>query len=397
MSKPILIATVMRPEGETGVQSHFRAFLAWAQGKALPITLVTPYSSPRWQVYPVFALRRLIDPLHKAASVWWYRHWHALFLRRALHVALANGRPCTVYAQCPPSAAAALLARTTATQRVVMVVHFNFSEADEWVGKGMIRDGGALYRAIRKLEADVLPRLDGLVFVSDFMRREVAARIPAITSIPNRIVPNFLPDPGLEVEPGEPETDLICIGTLEPRKNQRYALEIVAAAVRLGRPLSLTVVGDGPDRTALESLALELGIRQQVFFAGFVRNAAGRMPLHRAYLHVARMESFPIVLIEAMAHGLPVFAPAVGGVPEVFVDGREGRFIPLDDAEAAARIVVDWLDSPQTMSIARQAARENFLARLEAGKVAADLADFLGHSGECEPRPRGQALENAAA
>ena len=121
------------------------------------------------------------------------------------------------------------------------------------------------------------------------------------------------------------------------------------------------------------------------------------MPLHRAYLHVARMESFPIVLIEAMAHGLPVFAPAVGGVPEVFVDGREGRFIPLDDAEAAARIVVDWLDSPQTMSIARQAARESFLARLEAGKVAADLADFLGHPGECEPRPRGQALENAAA
>lgn len=384
MSKPILIATLLHPEGDTGVQSHFRAFLAWAQAKTLPVTLLTPYSSPRWQVYPVFALRRFINFLHKSASVWWYRYWHALFLQRALRVALADGRPCTIYAQCPLSAAAALRSRTTPAQRVVMVVHFNISQADEWVGKGMIREGGALYCAIRKLEANVLSRLDGLVFVSDFMRREVAARIPATTATPYRIVPNFLPAPGLGVEPVQPKTDLICIGTLEPRKNQRYALEIVAAAARLGRPLSLTVVGDGQDYTKLESLASELGIRQQVFFAGFVSNAASLMPLHRAFLHVARMESFGIVLIEAMAYGLPVFAPAVGGVPEVFDDGREGRFIPLDEAEAAARIIIDWLDSPQAMAMARQAARERFLARFEAMKVATNLADFLVYSGECD-------------
>ena len=397
MPQSILIATVMRPEGDTGVQSHFRAFLAWAQEKALPVTLVTPYNSPRWQVYPAFGLRRLIDPLHKSASVWWYRHWHALFLRRALRVALANGKACTIYAQCPLSAAAALRARATPNQQVVMVAHFNISQADEWVGKGMIREGGALYCAIRKFEAELLPRLDGLVFVSDFMRQEVSARIPATASVPFRIVPNFLPDPALGVESTQAKTDLICIGTLEPRKNQRHALEIVAAATRSGRPLSLTVVGEGPDRAMLEALASRLGIMQQVFFAGFIRNAADLIQGHSACLHVAQIENLPLTLIEALSRGVPVFASAVGGVPEVFTDGREGRFIPLDDAQAAARIIIDWLDAPQTMAIAQLAARNRFLARFEAGKVAADLADFLGRPGVFGTRPRGQARETTAA
>lgn len=386
MPEPILIATLLRPEGDTGVQSHFGAFLAWAKKQALPVSLVTPYNRPRWQVYPVFALRRLIDPLHKPASVLWYRYWHAFFVQQALRAPLADGRPCTVYAQCPLSANAALRARKTPAQRVVMVAHFNISQADEWVGKGMISEGGTTYRSIRRFEADVLPRLDGLVFVSDFMRKEIISRIPAVSGVPYRIVPNFLADPGSQPESAIPDTDLICIGTLEPRKNQRYALEIVSAATKLGCRLSLSVVGDGPDRSMLESMAAELGITQQVVFAGFVRNAATLMPRHRAFIHVARMESFGIVLIEAMAHGIPVFAPPVGGIPEVFGDGCEGRLIPLEAPETAARMIIEWLDSPEQMAIARQAARERFVARFSAAKVATDLARFLD-AGSLSPNP----------
>jgi glycosyltransferase involved in cell wall biosynthesis len=393
----ILIATVMRPHGDTGVQSHFLAFLAWAQQRGVAMALVTPFDRARWQVAPVFALRRLIDPLHKSASVRWYRHWHALFLGQALRLALADGRPRTVYAQCPLAAVAALRARTTPLQRVVMVVHFNISQADEWADKGMIRKGGALYAAIRGFEADLLPRLDGVVYVSDFMRREVAQRIPAAGKLPTLIAPNFLSDPGPPAEFPAHKADLICIGTLEPRKNQRHALQIVAAAARLGRALHLTVVGDGPDRRRLEALASQLGIRQQVVFTGSVLHAAELIPGHSALLHVARMENFGIVLVEAMAHGLPVFAPAVGGVPEVFSDGCEGRHIPIDDAQAAARIIIDWLDSPQTMALAKRAARARFVERFEAAKVAADLADFLHRALAREPGSQASAMGRAAA
>jgi hypothetical protein len=76
-----------------------------------------------------------------------------------------------------------------------MVVHFNISQADEWVEKGMISSTGSLYRSILTQETQLLPRMDGLVFVSEFMRKVLLSRIPAIAQLPYVVVPNFVPDP----------------------------------------------------------------------------------------------------------------------------------------------------------------------------------------------------------
>lgn len=377
MPGPIIIATIMRPAGDTGVQTHFQAFAQWMSGRSVPHRMVTPYSAPKWQVYPVFALRTIIAPFSGPFSVWWYRYWHAFFLRRALRKILMMEDSCVVYAQCPLSAEAALQVRRSSSQRVTMVVHFNVSQADEWAGKGEIAVDGRLFRSIRQLEERVLPKLDGLIFVSDFMRREVFLRIPAIRTVPHRVVPNFLSDPGTEPGTIAPRAELICVGTLEPRKNQRYALEIIAAARAIGRPLRLTLVGDGPDRTMLESLAKNLGVDGDVEFRGHVTHAATLMREHLAYLHVARMESFGITLIEAMGAGVPVFAPGVGGIPEVFTDGVEGRLIPLGDAKSAAEIIVGLVDDPAALDKLGQGARQRFVSRFESGLVASILAEFL--------------------
>jgi glycosyltransferase involved in cell wall biosynthesis len=76
-----------------------------------------------------------------------------------------------------------------------------------------------------------------------------------------------------------------------------------------------------------------------------------------------------------------VFAPAVGGIPEVFSNDIEGRLIPIDAPDAAAKKIVEWLDSPDKMSKANEAARSRFVDRFSADKVAADLADFLCRQG----------------
>lgn len=377
MPTPIVIATILRPEGETGVQTHFQALATWLARSPGQVRIVTPFDAPKYLLYPLFGLRKLIYPLHTTASVWWYRHWHRELLRKSLAEQLADGAPCIVYAQCPLSAQAAMQARRNSAQRVVMVVHFNVSQADEWAGKGLISAKGRLYQAIATLEASLLPQLDGIVYVSEFMRRELIQRIPAVAKVPSEIIPNFLADPG-ELASQEPHLDhLICIGTLEPRKNQRYALHIIAATRALGTPLRLTLVGDGPDRAALKALASELGIEDLVRFAGYVPQAASLMVQHRAYLHVAQIENCPFVLIEAMSRGLPVFAPATGGVPETFNDGVEGRFIPLGDANQAAQRLLDWFAGAQHLPLAAKAARVRFLDRFEADKTAGRLADFL--------------------
>jgi glycosyltransferase involved in cell wall biosynthesis len=376
---PILIATILRPQGPTGVQTHFNAFARYLRTRQADVALVTPYDVSPVLVYPAFALRKVLAPLSKAAEVSWYRTGHALVLRRALRSRLAAGNPCVIYAQCPISAEVALRARRTAQQRVVMVVHFNVSQADEWAGQGMIQPGGALWQHIRHKEAEVLPQLDGIVFVSRFMRDVLTHCIPEIADVPQAIIPNFVADPGPVQPQSRFKADLVSIGTLEARKNQAYLLEILAAAGRAGSRLTLTLIGDGPDRAHLESLAQQLGIASQVTFAGQILNAVQELPHYRAYIHAARMENLPITLIEALSQGCPVLAPAVGGIPEIVEDGREGRLIPLDNAQEAARIITTTMQDPQRVALHCEAARVKFVRRFELSATAARLADFLGH------------------
>lgn len=376
MSQKIIIASILRPEGETGVQTHFQTFIAYLKEIKRVSSLVTPYNSPHWQVYPIFSLRKLIQPLSTAASVWWYRYWHEYFLERALRISLQDGRACIVYAHCPLSARAALNARVSNAQKIVMAVHFYISQADEWVWKGMIHKGSGLYKAIQDLESDVLPRLNGLVFVSDFLHNELLLRIPEVDSVPYALIPNFVADPGVD-QVRVFEADLISIGALEPHKNQSYQLDIIAAARTQGVDLRLILVGGGPERASLEKKASQLGIDDIVIFTGFVSNAAQLLGRQRAFIHTARIENMPFALVEALSRGLPIFAPAVGGIPEIFENGVEGRIIPLDEPEVAARMIVEWLELPDKLIEARKAARLRFLRDYQSSVVSHKLSEFL--------------------
>jgi len=373
MSQPIIIATIMRPKGETGVQTHFNTFTNYLNANGQSIELITPYSAPLWLVYPLFAVRKL---LKGSLSVWWYRYWHAFFVEMALKKRLKKDSSCTIYAQCPLTANAALNARVSNNQRIVMVTHFNISQAEEWAGKGMIAKSDKLYQSIKHFEETVLPQLDGLVFVSEFMKQEVINRIPAISKVNTIVVPNFLADPGLNNHT-ETTADLINIGTLEARKNQSYLLDIIAALRAQDKPLTLTIVGDGPDRSLLETKAKDLGISDLVTFAGFVSNAAELITSHKAYIHVATMESFGITLIEALARSKPVFAIPVGGIPEILNNNEVGMALPLNDANVAAQVITNAMNNQQCLTETCIKAREVFLAKYANNIAAKNLYNFL--------------------
>lgn len=376
----IVTATVMRFEGDTGVQTHFRTFHHWLATQGVASRIVTPFDAPRWQVYPLFGLRRLVELFSPSWGVWWYRHWHAVMLRRALRAVLRDAFDCVIYAQCPVSAAAALAARTSDRQRVVMVVHFNVSQAFEWVGKGALHSSHRVYQGILDLEAAVLREVDALVFVSALMQREILARVPGAAARANTVIPNFVDRPAKRDSFATAEGDLVSVGTLEPRKNQEYLLEIVAAARARGRALRLTLIGDGPDRQRLESLARQLKVDDLVTFAGHIRNAVDLLPRYKAIIHCAKAENLPMALIEAMSQSRPVFAAAVGGVGEIFDEGFSGRAIALADADAAAQIIIEWWDQPGRLEAAGRAARDRFERDYETSYLAARLLAFL-----CDP------------
>lgn len=368
MKEPvILVASLLPEQGFCGVQTHARAVSGFARSQGYEVRLAEPYQVSRWIRKLPSLVTQTLKKLDPEKAVLWHRAFAFHFLRARLrkHLRELKGRQVVIYAQDPLSARAALaLRREGYGFRVVAVLHFNISEAYEHQLNGHTREGGLLWRSLMRIEQEVLPQLDKLIFVSDYMRRIVLARNPALANVDVAVIPNF-PEHPVECsdEAQLLRVDIISIGTLEPRKNQGYLLQVLAEAKRLGYRYRLTLAGDGPSRTEWEALANQLGVADQVEFLGYVRGASSLLPGHRVYAHTALMENLPITLIEALSCGLPVCAPPVGGIPEIFDDGVEGIEWPLDDAAACAQKLIGLLENEAVWQTMSRASRQRYLTR----------------------------------
>jgi glycosyltransferase involved in cell wall biosynthesis len=370
----VVIATVLRSNGGTGVQTHFVELERYLSSRHLPYSMVTPFSSGGVVRDLVFGVRRLLEPWSGAANVAWYRHWHGLFLERALKRKLRSTDDAVVYCQCPLAARAALRARRSAQQRVVMAVHFCVSQADEWAEKGQLTRGGRLFRSIRLLERDVLARVDGIVFVSESARKDLW--LDDLADVPTATIPNFLGTAGPGLIPG-PRADLVSVGSLEPRKNHRFLLDTLAAAKQRGRCYTLDILGGGPERRSLLRHARYLGIESQVRLLGYVPEAGRLLSGYRAYLHPAKREPFGLAIVEAMAAGVPVIAAPVGGIPQLIDESVEGMFWDLADPDQAAGVLIDLMDDEVARARMGAAARRRFLGQFDAAVVCPSLYEFL--------------------
>ena len=121
------------------------------------------------------------------------------------------------------AARAALRARRGPHQRVVMAVHFRISQADEWADKKQIKRDGTVFRAIRQVEREVIPQVDGLMYVSQMgteCARELApgGRGSALRRH-RQLRGAAAPQPDQE-----PLGDLVTMGNLELVKNHRFLL-----------------------------------------------------------------------------------------------------------------------------------------------------------------------------
>jgi glycosyltransferase involved in cell wall biosynthesis len=159
---------------------------------------------------------------------------------------------------------------------------------------------------------------------------------------------SVLPNPSPEV-PALPDRDelraelrlegpvLAFAGRLGPQKALGIALEAIACEPGV----SLVVAGDGPDRSALERRAHELGLDGRVRFLGGVgRDSVLRLfKAADASVLSSSWENFPHTVVESLAVGTPVIATSVGGVPEVVRDGENGLLVPPREPDALAAAV----------------------------------------------------------
>jgi glycosyltransferase involved in cell wall biosynthesis len=136
---------------------------------------------------------------------------------------------------------------------------------------------------------------------------------------------------------------VICVANLIDYKGHRDLLT-AWAQVRRARPSArLLLVGDGPERPAVEALGASLG---HVHVLGSRADVPALLQASTLLVQASHQEGLPNAVLEAMAAGLPVVATAVGGTTELVVDGHTGRLVPPRDPDALAGALIALLADP---------------------------------------------------
>jgi glycosyltransferase involved in cell wall biosynthesis len=156
-----------------------------------------------------------------------------------------------------------------------------------------------------------------------------------------------LPRPWAENPPlelGRPLLLAVC--RLEAQKG----LDTAVRALPNVPGTTLLVLGEGPGRAELESLASSLGVRDRLLLPGRVGDVAAFYAQANVVVHPARWEGFGLAMLEAMLAAKPVVAARAGSAPELVQTGRTGLLVPVDDVQALSGAISSLLADPSRMA-----------------------------------------------
>jgi glycosyltransferase involved in cell wall biosynthesis len=232
----------------------------------------------------------------------------------------------------------------------------------------------------------LLGRADRIIAVSHAVARHVETLGAPSGRV--RIVPNGVDHERFRAGPSRGrEVRLLFVGRLVPNKGADDAVRAFAGVRRLRGDVSLTVVGDGPQREDLAALARRLGVADGVRFAGWARDVERYLAEADVLLRPTRTEGMPLTVLEAMASGVCILASDVPGNAELIDDGRTGVLVPAGDVRALAaalrRLVDDGAERSRLAGAAREAslgyswdrcARETLDVFVDAARTPARVA-----------------------
>ncbi len=270
------------------------------------------------------------------------------------------------------SSSAAQLLPHTGRIRMTVLLHMPLATA-----VGTLHDAGA-----ERSERSVLRAAAGVIVTSDWTRRQVLTRY----SIPARRVHVARPGADRVAAPARPvRGHLICVGVLSLHKGQDLLVEALADLA--DRDWHCVLAGSldrDPDFVEhLRTRITRLGYDHRIRLSGVLTGAALSHAYTTADLLVApsRSETYGMTVTEALAHGLPVIATAVGGLPEAFgsaADGTgPGQLIPPGDPAALAAALGDWLGDEGHRRRLRAAVRQRQPALRGWEQTTREIAEAL--------------------
>ncbi|MCO5065765.1 MAG: glycosyltransferase family 4 protein [Rhizobiaceae bacterium] len=224
------------------------------------------------------------------------------------------------------------------------------------VGRYYSPHGGSLHFDERSLKGKSffaverwLERMtDGLFFVCDYERAAYVRKVGPVRTA-SCIAYNGLRDEEfIPVEPVREASDLLFIGTLRQLKGPDLFIEAIASAQRsLERKLTAVIVGDGEWEATCKALVEARGLGGQIEFRPAMP-ARAAFALARTVVIPSRAESFPYIVLEALAAGRPVIATKVGGIPEIM--GADCPALVDPDSDSLSQRLVAFANDPDLLA-----------------------------------------------
>lgn len=239
----------------------------------------------------------------------------------------------------------------------------------------------SFYWLAARLEAFTLPRTDGVVCITNYTRGMVAAEAKRTWVVPNAVDGSFF---SIELQPVKPPR-LICVANVDERKNQNALIRAVDP-LDPTRRIELIFLGLANPKDAYARKFLEIvKTRPWCSYRGY----ANRQELQEYLASASGLvlpsleDNCPMVVLEAMAAGVPVAAAAVGGVPELIRQGETGLLFDPSDREDMIGAVRELLTprSFERAARAKEEAWERFLPEVIARQHLTIYEEVLSSGG----------------
>ena len=169
------------------------------------------------------------------------------------------------------------------------------------------------------------------------------------------------------------------VGRLTKEKRHDWLLESLMPVLRDWPLARVVLVGAGPERSRLEHRVAQLGIGQQVVFAGYREDACRLLPLFNVFVLCSESEGYPVSLVEAMAAGCAVVCTDVGGTREIVTPGHDGILVSVHDPVAFREAVGGLLKDPNRRVALGHAARQSAHKHSGTEMMVDSVFDLYNH------------------
>ena len=221
----------------------------------------------------------------------------------------------------------------------------------------------------------LIAKMDGLIAVSHGVAEALRRDHPQLPCV---VVPNLVRAPLAVTRPvGQSPLQIVSLGRLHENKDFGLLIRAFAELRRSGVEARLTIGGEGPERGALEALAASEGVADCVSFPGWIDDRAAFFARADLFVLSSQVEPFGIVLIEAMAHGVPVVATRTDGPLDILTHGETGLLVARQSVEEMSAALMDLCADPDRARRLGAQGRASVLERWSFEGVAARMARAL--------------------